>query len=595
MKRCPQCGREYDASMMFCLDDGAELLYGPALTNEPQTAILSEPGAVATGFPGGEQTVLFPRGPEAEPPESFESSSERQSLSAHRAAQPQEESPTSAHRATKPQEYRSIKPLAAVVLVTVLVLGGYFGYKYFASANQIESIAVLPFVNEGGNADLEYLSDGMTETLIKGLAQIPSLSVKPRSSVFRYKGKDMDLQTIAKELNVQAILNGRVVQRGDQLILNLELVDVSKDSVIWTETYNRKQSDLVALQSEIARDVSTNLKAKLSGVDVQKVTRSYTENAEAYQLYLRGRYHWNKRTAEDLEKAVEHFEAAIQRDAKFALAYSGLADTYSVLQYYQGSRSSDFITKAMPNAVRAVELDDRLAEAHSSLAFVNEGSWKWVEAERGYQRALELNPNYSSALLRFARFKVRARKQDAEGLEMIKRALEIEPSLAVTSNNLGQMYLSQGKTDLAFEQARTTVGLDPNFSFGWIDLAYTQLKKGQIEEARASAQKVVEITSRSSRSLICLGVVAAASGHRDEAEKILKELEQRYVERNADAVDVAALHAGLGDKDQVFVWLDKAFDDHSSLLVDLRAEFPFASILDDPRHDDLRKRMNMPE
>jgi tetratricopeptide (TPR) repeat protein len=190
---------------------------------------------------------------------------------------------------------------------------------------------------------------------------------------------------------------------------------------------------------------------------------------------------------------------------------------------------------------------------------------------------------------------VRVSKDDAEGLTLIKRAIEVEPSLAVISDNLSQMYLSQGKADLALEQARKTVDLDRNFSFGWIDLAYSQLKNGQTAEARASAEKVVEITKRSSRSLICLGVVAAATGYRHEAKDILKELEQRYVEGQADAVDVAALHAGFEDKDHAFEWLDKAFADRSSLLVDLRAEFPFALILDDPRYKDLRRRMKMPE
>ncbi|MGH9949754.1 MAG: tetratricopeptide repeat protein, partial [Pyrinomonadaceae bacterium] len=480
-------------------------------------------------------------------------------------------------------------------LAVLLLVGGFFGYKYLSPTKQIESIAVMPFVNTNGNEDVEYLSDGMTETLIKSLSQIPNLNVKPRSSVFRYKGKDSDLQTIAKELNVQAILNGRVVQRGDELTLSLELVDVQKDSVIWTEQYQRKQSDLLALQSEIANDVLNNLKAKLSVAEVAKLSKSYTTDPEAYQLYLKGRYHWNKRTSDDLEKAVINFKSAIEKDDRFALAYSGLADAYSVLQYYQGSRSAEFINKATPYAVRAEELDDQLAEAHSSLAFVNEGSWKWAEAEREYLRALELNPNYSSALLRYARFEVRVPKRDAEGLARIKRAVEIEPSSAVISDNLSQMYLSQGKVDLALDQATKTVELDPNFSFGWIDLAYAQLKKGQTAEALTSAEKVAEITKRSSRSLICLGFVYAATGRRDEAKAILKELEQRYSGRQADAVDVAALHAGLEDKEQVFVWLDKAFADHSSLLVDLRAEYPFAGLLDDPRMENLRKRMNLPE
>ena len=575
MKRCPECRRDYyDDTLLYCLNDGTELVYGLS-PDESATAVLSVPPAVAgllllpTAETDAKTAILQP------PATAGGSDSiEKRSFSARQA-----------------------KPLAASILAIVFLLGGFFGYRYFAPSNskQIESIAVMPFVNESGNADVEYLSDGMTETLIKSLAQIASLNVKPRSSVFRYKGKDTDLKTIGKELNVEAILNGRVVQRGDELTLSLELIDVAKERVIWTERYNRKQADLVTLQSEIARDVSANLQAKLSGAEDQKITRSYTDNADAYQRYLKGRYHWNKRTSDDLEKAVDHFNAAIGKDDKFALAYSGLADTYSVLPYYQGSRSAEFINKATPFAVRAVELDDKLAEAHSSLAFVNEGSWKWAEAERGYQRALDLNPNYASALLRFARFTVRVPKRDEDGLKMLKRSIEIEPSLPVVNDNLSQMYLAQGKPDLALVQAKKTVELDANFSFGWINLAYAQLKTGQIADARFSAEKVVEVTKRSSRSLICLGVVAAGSGRAEEARIILKELDKRYAERQADATDVAALHLALNDKEQAFVWLDKAFADHSSLLVDLRAEYPFASILDDSRYKDLRKRMNLPE
>ncbi len=228
------------------------------------------------------------------------------------------------------QHKRSIAAALVVLLLTFGGLGYWFFGKRSVNTTQIESIAVMPFVNESGNADVEYLSDGMTETLIKSLSNLPNLNVKPRSSVFRYKGKDTDLQTIAKELNVQAILNGRVVQRGDGLTLSLELVDAAQDKVIWSEQYQRKQSELVSLQSEIARDVSTKLKSKLSGEDSAKVEKTYTANSEAYQLYLKGRYHWNKRTYEDLLKAIEQFKAAIDKDADYALAYAGLADTYSI-------------------------------------------------------------------------------------------------------------------------------------------------------------------------------------------------------------------------------------------------------------------------
>ena len=269
MKRCPECRRDYyDDTLLYCLDDGNALLEGPAKSeppasaggqfgDEPQTAILHStdaPGEAPTRaqIHTTDQTAILPNRAEAEPQDLSGGLSERQSLSAHRAA----------------------KPLAALIVAVIVLVGGFYGYRYFGSnSKQIESIAVMPFVNESGNGDVEYLSDGMTETLIKSLSNLPNLSVKPRSTVFRYKGKDTDSQTIAKELNVQAILNGRVSQRGDQMTLSLELVDAQKDSVIWSEQYNRKQSDLVSLQSEVARDVSSKLKSKLSGAEVAKSQR----------------------------------------------------------------------------------------------------------------------------------------------------------------------------------------------------------------------------------------------------------------------------------------------------------------------------------
>ena len=561
MKRCPECGREYDGSMMFCLDDGAELLYGPA-SFEPSTVIIAAASATEP-----ETQILLPKTDTRTTYLSVNVRSNRRSV---------------------------MTAIIGAVLVTALALGSYWLYGR-GSSKQIESVAVMPFVNDSGNPDLEFLSDGMTETLIRSLSQLPNLNVKARSSVFRYKGKDADPRTVASELGVQAILNGRVRGHGDQIILDLELFDPVSQNVIWTNEYDRKQSDLVALQRDIAVDVLDRLRTKLSGAEKGVVSRTITPDSAAYQSYLKGRYHWAKRTPDDLQKAIEHFKSAIDADQNFALAYTGLADTYSVMQYYIGSRSGDFVQQAGPYANKAVELDDQLAEAHSSRAFVNEGSWKWSDAEREYERALQLNPGYSSGLLRYSRFEYRVPKRDGQALTRMKRALDSEPSSLVVNDNLSQMYLAQGSVDLALAQAKRTVELDPNYSFGWIDLAYAQLKKGQNAEALASAERVAEVGKRSSRTLVCYGFVNAVTGKRSEAVAILKELETRYEANEADATDVAAVHAGLGNEDEAFAWLDRAFTDHSSLLVDLRAEYPFGSLLDDPRYEDLRKRMNLPE
>ncbi|MCC7308509.1 MAG: hypothetical protein IT173_13165, partial [Acidobacteria bacterium] len=326
MKRCPECRRDYyDDTLLYCLDDGNALLEGPAsgsrFPDEPATAILSEPGAVATGFRDGDepQTAILSEPPAstggqvdgenptrplirstaAEPLKSVSEASEKHSFSANKAA----------------------KPLLAVTVLALIVLAGFFGYRYLSTGGkQINSIAVMPFVNDSGNADVEYLSDGMTETLIKSLSQIPDLNVRPRSSVFRYKGKETDPPTIGKELNVQAILNGRIIQRGQDISLFVELIDISLDKVIWSQQYNRKQSDLVTLQSDVALDVLSNLKTKLSGTDEAKVTKTYTTNPEAYQLYLKGNYYRTKYNKDGYKKAIEYYKQAIELDPNYAMA-----------------------------------------------------------------------------------------------------------------------------------------------------------------------------------------------------------------------------------------------------------------------------------
>lgn len=409
MKRCPTCNRiETDDALVFCRADGTALISdsGPvgaeagtakfssgAVSSEIETSVLPHTStAPAINRPTGPTTAL-----------------------------PVTQRPSTTRDLSKPKRRGLVIALIALAAMVVAIAG----YLYFSRKNnaRIQSVAVMPFVNESGNADVEYLSDGMTETLIKSLSGLPGLDVKPRSSVFRYKGKDTDLQTIGRELNVQAILNGRVAQHGDQLTLSLELADVQKNSVIWTEQYERKESDLVSLQSEIARDVSTKLKAKLSGAEETKVTKAATADPEAYQAYLKGRYYWNRRTAENIRKAIEQFKAATDRDPNYALAYAGLADCYILLNQYAGTPMSETLPKARAYAERAIAIDDQLAEPHSSLGSVNEMSWQWAEAEREYKRAIELNPIYATGYHWYSNFLKNLDRYDEAAL-MIKRALK---------------------------------------------------------------------------------------------------------------------------------------------------------------------------
>jgi eukaryotic-like serine/threonine-protein kinase len=485
------------------------------------------------------------------------------------------------------------KYLAVGLMILLLSAISFFAYRYFTQTKQIESIAVMPFINESGNADVEYLSDGMTETLIKSLSNLPNLNVKPRSSVFRYKGKETDLQTIARELNVQAILNGRVVQRGDQLTLSLELVDVSKDKVIWTESYNRKQSDLVTLQSEIARDVSTNLKAKLSGADEQKVTKSSTSEPEAYQAYLKGRYYWNRRTTENLKKAIEQFKIATDRDPNYALAYAGLADCYILLNQYAGTPLSETIPQAKLYAERAIAIDDQLAEPHSSLGSVYEMSWQWTEAEREYKRAIELNPNYATAYHWYSNFLKNLDRYDEAAL-MIQRAHDIDPLSSAISVNLSRMYQFQNDHNASIENSLKIIELDPKFPGAYQSLGLSYLKQGRNAEAIASFEKAVELSNRAGETLMYLGYGYGVTGKRTEAIAILKESEEKYSRKETNARYVAGVYAGLGEKDKAFEWLEKDFQSKGEVS-NIRWAIPFESLRDDPRYKDLLKRMNLPE
>jgi serine/threonine protein kinase/Tfp pilus assembly protein PilF len=487
--------------------------------------------------------------------------------------------------------------LGAIVGLIVLVAGVAIFGLYFAARNTdaaIKSVAVMPFVNANGNPDVEYLSDGMTETLIKSLSTLPALSVKPRSSVFRYKGKDTDLQTIARELNVQAILNGRVGQRGDQLTLSLELVDVRQDRVIWSEQYQRKQSDLVTLQSEIARDVSTNLKAKLSGAEETKVTKTGTNDPEAYKAYLKGRYYWNRRTAINLKKALEEFKTATDRDPSYALAFVGLADCYTVLGEYAGTPTNENLPNAKAYAERALSLDSQLAEAHATLGAIADYAWQWTESENEFKLAINANPNYATAYHWYSILLKNLARND-EAAVMIKRAQELDPLSSVIAVNVSRIYQLQDNHEASIDNSLKLIELDPNFGPAYEYVALSYLKQGRNAEAIAASTKAVELSNRSSIALGDLGYVYAKTGRSTEALTVIKELEDKYTQKEASGQHIAAVYAGFGNKDKAFEWLEKDFQSRNGRLMEIRWQLPYESLRDDPRYKDLLRRMGLPE
>ena len=496
---------------------------------------------------------------------------------------------------TQAKSHKLATALVGLVLLGVILTVGYFAFNSKSgNRNEINSIAVLPFVNEGGNSDLEYLSDGMTETLIKSLSNLSGLDVKPRSAVFRYKGKDVDLQTIARDLNVRAILSGRVAQRGDQLTLGLELVDAQKNSVIWSEQYQRKQSDLVSLQSEIAKDVSTKLKAKLSGAEETTVTKAPTADPEAYQAYLKGRYYWNRRTTENIKKAIEQFKAATDIDPNYALAFVGLADCYAVLGEYAGVPSSETLPQARSYAERALAIDGQLAEPHATLGVIIDNSWRWDEAEKEFKKALELNPNYPTTYHWYSILLKNEGRID-EAAAMIKRGRELDPLSSVIGVNVGRMYQIQNKHEAAIETFLKVIELDPNFPSALQYLALSYLKLGRHAEALAAAEKAVQASNRSSITVGDLGFVQGVLGKRSEAINLIKELEDKYSRKEAIGQYLAVVYLGLGDKDKAFEWLEKDFQVRNGKLPEIRWQVQFESVSNDLRFKDLIKRMGLPE
>jgi len=563
MKRCPQCGRDYnDPTLSFCLDDGAALLDGPASMDEPRTAIL----------PDGVSTAESPT----------------------RTLDPAEGGATKLYSeqsgSPAPRRSKIIPGIAGVVVVAALAIGGYWFYIR-ESSRQIESIAVMPFVNEGGNADVEYLSDGMTESLISSLTEIPNLSVKARSTVFSYKGKEKSVKEIGEELGVEAVLLGRVAQRGDDLKLTLELVDTKTLNSIWSNVYNRKQVDLVSLQSEIARDVAIKLKSKLSGVEETKVTKTGTADPEAYQAYLKGRFFWNRRTAENLKKAIEQFKIATDRDPNYALAFTGLADCYVLMNFYAGTPNAETVPQAKVYAERAIAIDDSLGESHASLAQVYRQSWQWKDSEREFKRAIELNPNYATAYHWYSRLLRELGRVD-ESAEMIYKAKELDPLSSVIGVNISEILQIQNNYDASVEYSLKIIELDPDFPAAYRTLGLSYLKLGRNAEGVAALEKGAELRGRSGLSLGSLGYAYAVAGRRAEAAAIIKELEEKVARNEGSGRDIAAVYAGLGDKDKAFEWMEKTFQRKGDLGF-TRWEVPWESLREDPRYDELLKKMGL--
>jgi eukaryotic-like serine/threonine-protein kinase len=357
---------------------------------------------------------------------------------------------------------KAVLGVSAIVLVIVLVGAGWF-YRLAGRGQTIDSLAVLPFVNASGDPNTEYLTDGITESLINSLSQLPHLKVMSRDSAFMFKGKDTDAQTVGRQLGVRAVFKGRVMQRGDNLAISAELVDARDDSHIWGQQYTRDAADLFTLQNDLTREITTALRMRLSGEDEKRMTKIYTVNPEAYQDYLKGRYWWNKANEEGFKKGIEYFQQALAKDPADAQAYAGLADSYALLAGFGLAPPKEAYPRAKEAALKALEIDDTLAEAHIPLAVIKtQYDWDWSGGEREFQRAIALNPSSARAHQAYGFVLLVATGRFEEGIVELKRALELDPLSLLINRNLGRALLAARQYDQAIEQERKALELDPN-------------------------------------------------------------------------------------------------------------------------------------
>jgi TolB-like protein/Tfp pilus assembly protein PilF len=485
----------------------------------------------------------------------------------------------------------------AVVVVAALVLAAFAAplikARFFSGKEprRIDSLAVLPFAGSGAGPETEYLSDGITESLINRLSQLSHLKVMSRGAVSRYKGREADARSAGRELGVDAVLTGSVTERGDELVIRIELVDAEDNSQIWGERYSRPRSGALA-EEEIAREISLKLRPRLSAVEQERLAKRYTANTEAFHLYLRGRHIWSKRRREEYSKAIDYFQQAVEKDPAYALAYAAMADVYVL---GGGGRSGrETYPKAKAAAMKALEIDDQLAEAHAALGQAQMFfDWNLAAAEAEFKRAIDLNPNYATAYQWYADcLAVMGRTEEA--LEQMKHARELEPLSEILNRDTGRVFYYARRYDEAIAQCQVALEMNPRFYPALLTLGDIYTQKQYYREAISHYEQAVKLIPGMAMMKALLASATARSGRRREAQQMLDGFLDSSNDRPVPAFDLAVVYAGLGRKDEAFAQLEQAYQDRFYRLVYLGVDPLFDPLRSDARFKDLLNRIGVP-
>ncbi len=482
----------------------------------------------------------------------------------------------------------------AAVVVVLVAIGIYFFYpKSTPTAANSKAIAVLPFKNLSDSKEDEYFADGITEDLITQLSKIADLKVISRTSVMQYKGISKNVRDIGKDLDVGSVLEGSVRRAGNQVRIVAQLIDAHNEGHLWAETYDKEMTQIFAVQSDVAKEIASALKAKLSSAEKERIDRRQTESTEAYQLYLKGRFYWNKRRGRDLEMATDYFKQALEKDPNYALAYAGLAQTFVLFPEYAGLPAKEYFPRAEAAARRALELDENLAEAHSVLGLVRlQYAWDWSGAEREFKKAIELNPNFPTAHHWYNIMLGCVGRLD-EAMNEIRRAQELDPLSLIINENVGAVFYSMRRYDEAIGQHKKTLELDQNFAGCHSALGDAYCQKGMFAEAIAEHQKVRVLSESGPYGLGPLGYAYARSGRVNEAKQVLNQLLAFSKQGYVVSYGIASVYNGLGVRNGALQWLERACEEHDRFIVDVKVDPALDNLRSDVRFKAILQRVGL--